>query len=298
VTFRRILILAGILLILFLGMYTWNQRTRTLDELATDTGLELTGAVLAPLRAMQDSLRELWRRYFDLVNMREESERLKARLGELETRLEIYGELLAELERLRKLIDLPEDPVWKPLGARVLAGRMGPNAVLASIVINRGYMTGGRPNTPLVTNEGLVGRILRASAHTANVLLLTDPGSRVAVITQSSRAFGILTGKGPDKPLEVNFVRRDANIKQGDILITAGLDRKFPKGIPAARVKSVAPSDYTQFLAIEAEPLVASRYLEEVILLEPTGIARLSEEPDDSPAEFVGPLVPQKTMAP
>ncbi|MDR2744827.1 MAG: rod shape-determining protein MreC [Desulfovibrio sp.] len=297
-TFRRILILAGILLILFLGMYTWNQRTRMLDDFAANVGLELTGAVLAPLRALQDTTREFWQRYFDLVNVREENRRLKARLEDLEERLEAHRESLAELERLRQLVDLPRDPAWKPVGARVLAGRMGPNAVLSSVVINRGYVTGGRPNTPVVTNKGLVGRILRASPHTANAMLLTDPGSRVAVAAQTSRALGILAGKGSGRLLEVNFVRRDADIKQGDILITAGLDQKFPKGIPAARVVSVAPSDYTQFLSVEAEPLVDLHHLEEVVLLEPTGSIRLPEEPDDAPAEFVGPPAPPKTAAP
>jgi rod shape-determining protein MreC len=279
-------------------MYTWNQRTRMLDDFAANVGLELTGAILAPLRALQDSTREFWRRYFDLVNVREENERLKARLEALETRLEAHREFLAELERLRRLVDLPGDPAWKPVGARVLAGRMGPNAVLASIVINRGYVTGGRPNTPVITNKGLVGRILHASPHTANVLLLTDPASRIAVAAQTSRAYGILTGQGSGRLLEVNFVRRDAGIKQGDILITAGLDRKFPKGIPAVRVVSVAPSDYTQFLVVEAEPLVDLYHLEEVILLEPTGIIGLPDEPDDASAEFVGPPAPPKTAAP
>jgi rod shape-determining protein MreC len=289
--------LAGLLLILFLGMYTWNQRTRTLDEFATNIGLELTGMVLAPLRALQDSVSDAWQCYFDLVNVREENARLKSRLNELETRLETHRESLTELERLRRLIDLPRDPGWKHLGARVLAGRVGPNAVLVSIVINRGYMTGGRPNIPIITNKGLVGRILRAGPHTANVLLLTDPGSRIAVFTQNSRSFGILTGRGADKPLEVNFMRRDASIRQGDILITAGLDQKFPKGIPVARVKNVAPSDYTQFLAIEAEPLADLLNLEEVILLESTGIARLPDA-DGDPVEFVGPPAPQKTANP
>jgi rod shape-determining protein MreC len=286
------------LLILFLGMYTWNQRTRTLDDFAANVGLELTGAVLAPLRALQDSTREFWQRYLDLVNVREENERLRARLEDLEARLETHRESLAELERLRRLVDLPKDSGWKPVGARVLAGRMGPNAVLASIVINRGYVTGGRPNTPVITNKGLVGRILRAGPHTANALLLTDPGSRIAVAAQTSRSFGILTGKGSGRPLEVNFVRRDADIRKGDILITASLDQKFPKGIPAARVVSVAPSDYTQFLAVEAEPLVDLHHLEEVVLLEPTGAVGLPDEADEAPAEFVGPPAPSKTAAP
>ena len=295
---RRILIFAGVLLILFLGMYSWNQRTRTLDDFAANIGLELSGAVLKPMRYIKDVGTGFWERYFDLVGVREENERLQARVADLESRLLANGEDLAELKRLRALVQLPVDASWRPLGARVLAGRMGTNAVLDSITISRGYTTGGRPGTPLVTHLGLVGRVLRASAHTATALLLTDPGSRIAVFSQNSRALGILAGQGTGRRLEVNFVQRDANVKQGEVLITSGLDGKYPKGIPVSRVLSVAPSDYTQFMAIYAEPLVDLQHLEEVLLLEPTGIAQPEPEPEGPPPVFVGPPAPPAAVTP
>ncbi len=290
---RRILILAGVLLILFLGMYSWNQRTHALDDLAASVGLEVGGAVLRPLRAVQDVFSGFWDRYFDLVDVRGENLRLKARVDELESRLLASGEDLAELRRLRELVQLPVDVSWRPLGARVLAGRLGPNAVLDSITISRGYATGGRPGTPLVTHLGLVGRVLKASPHASTALLITDPGSRVAVFGQESRAPGILMGKGKGRELEVNFVQRDASVKNGEILVTSGLDGKYPKGLPVARVVSVAPSDYTQFMAVAAVPLVDLQHLEEVLLLEPSGIAPPPEEPEGPPPIFVGPPEPE-----
>lgn len=292
VTLRRFLLLAGVLLILFLGMYSWNQRTRMLDDAAATLGLEMTGAVLSPLRSLQDRGESLWERYFDLVGVREENERLRQRIEELEARLLANGEDLAELKRLRELVQLPVDAGWRPLGARVLAGRMGPNAVLDSITISRGYSTGGRPGTPLVTHLGLVGRVLKASAHSSIALLLTDPSSRIAVFSQESRAPGILTGQGIDRKLEVNFVQRAAKVAPGEILVTSGLDGKYPKGIPAARVLSVAPSDYDQFMAITAEPLVDLHHIEEVLLLEPTGAPR-PVDLGEPPKEFVGPPAPR-----
>ena len=293
-TLRRLLLLAGILLILFLGMYSWNQRTRVLDDLAAKLGLEITGAVLSPIRSAQDAAENMWDRYFDLVGVREENEALKQKVDELEARLLANGEDLAELKRLRALVQLPVDQTWRPLGARVLSGRMGPNAVLDSITISRGYSTGGRPGTPLVTHLGLVGRVLKASAHSSIVLLLTDPSSRIAVFSQESRAPGILMGMGTGQKLEVNFVQRDAKVKPGEIIITSGLDGKYPKGIPVARVLRVAPSDYTQFMAIKAEPLVDLQHLEEVLLLESTGAPR-PLEPGEAPKEFVGPPAPKST---
>lgn len=290
---RRILILAGVLLILFLGMYSWNQRTHALDDIAAAVGLEVGGAVLGSVRSVQDVTAGFWDRYFALVDVREENLRLKARVDELEARLLASGEDLAELRRLRELVQLPVDVSWRPLGARVLAGRLGPNAVLDSITISRGYATGGRPGTPLVTHLGLVGRVLKASPHASTALLITDPGSRVAVFGQESRAPGILMGKGMGRELEVNFVQRDAGVKNGEVLVTSGLDGKYPKGLPVARVVSVAPSDYTQFMAVSAVPLVDLQHLEEVLLLEPSGVAPPPEEPEGPPPVFVGPPEPE-----
>lgn len=291
-TLRRLLIFAGLLLILFLALYSWNRRTRALDSLATNVGLEITSWALKPMRAVQDKLGGFWERYFDLVEVREENIRLKARLEELEAQVLASGEDLAELKRLRELIQFPVDIRWRPLAARVLAGRLGPNGVLDSITISRGYANGARPGTPLVTSKGLIGRVLRSSAHASTVLLITDQGSRVAVFGQESRAPGILKGQGMGEDLEVDFVQRDASLREGEVLVTSGLDDKYPKGLPVARVTKVMPSDYTQFMAVGARPLVDLQHLEEVLLLEKSGLDLPPEEPEGPPPVFVGPPLP------
>lgn len=290
---RRALVLAGISLIIFLAMYSWNRRTGALDNLASSVGLEISASVLRPIRAIQDVASDFWGRYFDLVGVREENLRLKARVEELEAQVLATGEDMAELRRLRALVRFPVDARWRPLAARVLAGRLGPNATLDSITISRGYATGARPGVPLVTHLGLVGRVLRASPHASTALLVTDPGSRVAVFGQETRAPGILKGHGMGKDLEVDFVQRDASMKEGEILVTSGLDEKYPKGLPIARVTRVAPSDYTQFMAVSARPLVDLQHLEEVLLLEKSGVEiEPEEEPAEAPAQLVGPPIP------
>ncbi len=289
---RRILLLAGVLLILFLVMFSWNRHTQVLDDLATNVGLEISAAILHPLRSVQDVVTGFWNRYFDLVDVREENLRLKARMEELEARLLAMGEDQAELKRLRELVQFPVDIRWRPLTARVLAGRLGPNGVLDSITISRGYVNGARPGIPLVTHMGLVGRVLRSSAHASTVLLITDPASHVAVYGQESRAAGILKGTGTGKNLEVSFVQRDAGMKNGEVLVTSGLDNKYPKGLPVGRVTKIAPSDYTEFMAVSASPLVNLQHIEEVLLLEKSGQELPPEEPDGPPPVLVGPPRP------
>lgn len=267
---RRYFLLPVLLLFLYLGMYTWNQRTGALDTLSTQAGLEITGTVLKPIATLHKTVAEFWEKYLDLVGVREENERLKADIISIQSQLIEAGEDKAELERLRSLLSLPQDKAWRPVGARVLAGRLGPNSVLETVILSRGYLTGAAPGTPIVTSLGLVGRVLRASAHTSTALLLTDPGSRIAVLGQQTRAPGILTGRGLRHPLEVRFMARASSVKDGEILVTSGLDGVYPKGIAVARVISVAPSDYSQFMAVLAVPLVDMEHLEEVLLLEPT----------------------------
>lgn len=217
-----------------------------------------------------------------MERLREENERLKADLISIQSQLIEAGEDKAELERLRNLLSLPPDRAWRPVGARVIAGRLGPNSVLETVILSRGYLTGAAPGTPIVTNLGLVGRVLRASAHTSTALLITDPGSRIAVLGQQTRAPGILTGRGLRHPLEVRFMARSAGVADGEILVTSGLDGVYPKGIAVARVVSVAPSDYSQFMAVLAVPLVDMEHLEEVLLLEPT--EQTSVAPAPAPA--------------
>ena len=293
---RRFLFFPVILLFLFLGLFTWNQRTGRLDALTVNLGLELTGAVLAPVVSLHNEARVLYARYLDLVGIREENDILKAEVVRMRGELGTLAEDQAELRRLRALLTLPDADVWKPIGARVIAGRIGPNAALESVTISRGYLSGGAPGTPVVTNLGVVGRVLRASPNTATVLLLTNTGSRIAVLSQQTRTPGILAGRSARQSLEMRFVTRYYTIHPGEILMTSGLDGAYPKGIPVARVLSVAPSGFHQFQEVFAEPLVDMERLEEVLLLERP--AKLATGDADSVSPVLQadppPALPQK----
>ena len=98
------------------------------------------------------------------------------------------------------------------------------------------------------------------------MLLLVDPGSRIAVISQESRIQGVLVGEAR-QPLEMRFVSHNDVIRAGEILVTSGLDDAFPKGIPVARVLSATPSDLSPFQSIQAAPLAALSDLEELLLI-------------------------------
>ena len=263
--------MGGIVLVFFgyLALYTWNSRTGFLDAFATNSGLEATRHILRPAVWVKETVSAHWREYLALVDVAGENARLREELRRAEQFLASVREDQAELARLRALAAFQTPEGWTPLGTRIVAGRFGPLAALESVMLDRGFATGAAPGTPLATHKGVVGQVLRASPHASTALLLTDPGFRVAVISQESRVPGVLAGSGARLPLEVRYVAQNAQLKVGELLITSGLDSEFPKGIPVAKVLAVQPGDETLFQQVQAAPVVQLEEVEEALLLIP-----------------------------
>lgn len=268
-------------LFLYLSLYAWNARTGVLDDVASRSGLEFVGLVVKPGQWMADQTQALWKRYLYLLDLRQENDALRTRLDSMTLELAQVHEQAAEVHRLRRLLSFAPPEEWDGIGARVMAHRMGPNAVLESIIIDKGTLGGIDVNTPVATPDGLVGRVLRAGLSVSTVLLITDHNSKVPVLGRTNRTAGILTGQGPGRPLEVRYVPLNATLEVGEILITSGLAQIHPKGLPAARVVAVERSDISLFLTVRAEPLVDLRDLEEVLLLLP---GTRPEQPGAQPA--------------
>ena len=290
-------------LFLYLGLFAWNARTGYLDTVAERTGLEIVGVVLSPVVWIKDQFASYWRSYIALIDVAEENSRLRADLRKAQSAATLTAEERGELERLRALLRL--DALYERPGfaARVIAKRLGPQAVLKTFTVNKGFLDGAIVGTPVVTETGVVGRILRTAPHAATVLMLTDPGFRLAVISQESRTPGILMGStGNQRRLEVAYVAQNAQIAAGELLITAGVDGGFPKGIPVGMVTLVTPGNETLFLQVHASPLVDLERLEEVILLHEDGagpplLERLPDPVEPDPLLPPGSHLPPRDAA-
>jgi rod shape-determining protein MreC len=110
-----------------------------------------------------------------------------------------------------------------------------------------------------------VGKVLTVLPGTAKVMLLTDPGSTLAVRVQRNREEGLLEGKLDRCALK--YVSYYADIQEGDLLVTSGLDGIFPKGLPVATVVKVSKHEATAFQSVLAAPTVGLSRLEEVMVL-------------------------------
>ena len=269
---RRLALIIACALMLFLGVYTWNQRTGHWDRICASIGLEFSGGVMRGFSSVESSVTGFWENYVALRGVKKRNDALERKVQELEMRLASASEDLAELARLRRMLHLDFPLTWPAVASRVLAQRMGPNAALDTIMLSSGYMSGAAAGTPVVSWQGVVGRVLKAGPGTSVVLLLTDTGSRVSVLTSEGRVQGILAGGGPGHPLELRFVRQNAPVRVGELLVTSGVDSVYPKGIPVARVTAVSRGGSSRsgssLLEIQAEPLADVLHLEEVFLLQ------------------------------
>lgn len=267
--FSRIFWTLVLLFVAYLSLYTWNWRTGHLDHFTASTGLEFVGWVLVPGKWAQHRAVLFWERYLYHVGLSKENELLHARLTDLEMEVARLQEAEAQASRLREFLSIAVPEGWVFQGARVIGQRVGPNAVLETILVDKGKGHGIGESTPVFTPNGVVGRVHRRSQHFSSVLLITDPNSRIAVISKTGRTPGILSGDGAGNPLQVMYIPLNAPLNEGDILLTSGVAGIFPKGLAAARVTRIVRSNISLFLQVWAEPLVDLKLLEEVLLLKP-----------------------------
>ncbi|GAU08677.1 rod shape-determining protein MreC [Desulfoplanes formicivorans] len=253
----------------YITIYTWNAKTGVLDRFVTSTGLEAVGAVLVPGKSVHREVVRFWERYVYLVGVRQENERLRQEMDDLRMTLHDLREKEFRVDRLENLLGFDPPSGWKRIGARVVGHRIGGNAVLQSLVIDKGKRAGLRFDTPVISPQGVIGRVHRPGLHFSTVLLLVDPNSHIPVMGATSRIPALVEGQGEGQPLLVKYVPLNDVLSEGEILVTSGLGGIFPKGLPVARVSQVTRSSISLFQDILAQPLVRAQRQEEVLLLVP-----------------------------
>ncbi|WP_320006503.1 rod shape-determining protein MreC [Maridesulfovibrio sp.] len=264
---KRAAIAVIIGLFVYLSLYSWNLRSGQLDRLAGFTGLEIVKWVLWPCEWVHDQSMDFLDKYVYLVGLKQLNDQLSSQNDLMRLEIMKLREKAAEAERYRLLLGIKPVENWKTYGARVIAHRMGPTAALDSIIINKGIASGVKHDTPVITPLGVVGRVVEPGLSASKAMLLTDLNSRISVRGQIHRSTGLLIGKGEGVPLSVKYMKLNAPVTEGEVLVTSGLAGLFPPGLPVARITSVERSDISLFLTVEAKPLVNMQKIEEVLLM-------------------------------
>ncbi|MBI5050029.1 MAG: rod shape-determining protein MreC [Nitrospirae bacterium] len=202
--------------------------------------------------------------YILTVGKEDENRRLMAKIKEYEKDRSRFADVMSENKRLRDLLELKSQRVDYVTSAGVIA--RDPTNWFQIFWINKGVEDGIRKDMVAVTPSGLVGKIHKVLPDTANIILITDINSSVAVRFQSHGLEGILEGKGTNK-CYLKYVPQEEDVKIGERLITSGLDGIYPEGLRGGFVSKVIKKGYGLFQYIEVTPMQNLNAIQEVAIL-------------------------------
>ncbi len=259
---RRLLFL----LLLGAALLVFHARTKKPGELNALDRIVLT--VSAPVqRGATWAYRwaeAVWHDYLFLIDVQQRNERLEREVTALRQRLNELHEMELENRRLRKLLDFSEQHARPMYTARVVG--YDPTSRYRTIRIDRGTHGGVFRGLPVVTARGVVGRVLRAWADYADVLLLTDPQSGVDALVQRTRARGTVEGVG-EASLRLKYLLRLDEVRPGDLVVTSGFDNVFPPGLVIGTVSRLRRRSSGVFQEVQITPAVDMSRIEEVAIL-------------------------------
>jgi len=205
----------------------------------------------------------VWEGYFALHHAHVENEQLKAELGELQLRNRELESQAAEGQRLAGLLSFHEaHPETSMLAAQVIDASADPAS--RTMFINRGDRDHIRRNMGVITPEGIVGKIVETYPTKSEVLLISDKDSGVGALLADTRTHGVVKGGGDSGP-HLDYVVNDEKVHAGEVVVTSGEDRIFPKDLLVGKVAEFHPGN--PFQVIRVAPAVRLDRLEDVLVL-------------------------------
>lgn len=218
---------------------------------------QVAAVVVYPLQRIAAAPASIARRIGDFFtthgSMREDNARLRRENFENAALLMQLKALQTENQQLRELLVVRKRLDIELAAAEVLYAARDPFS--RKLVIDRGSQQDVRPGQAVVDDRGLVGQVTRAYPWLAEVTLVTDKGQFVPVQNVRNGLRAVLSGTGSDGSLELRFIPLNADFRNGDELVTSGIDGVYPPGLPVARVAEVERSVEQIFARITCTPL-------------------------------------------
>ena len=217
----------------------------------------------------------------DVASLRQQNAQLEAQLSQAQAQVIELQQQLSEAQILYSLLDFArQNPENRYAAATVIGREYSP--LLQLIYIEHGSDDGLRRGMPVVTTQGLVGRIDAVTATAARVQLITDTSSAVNVRLKDSQTEAILTGSITGD-LSVDMVPQDVKIQPGELIVTSGLGGTYPENLVIGQVISVRKRENDLFQTASIQPVVDFANLKVVLVI-------TNFKPVD-----ITPLVPQPT---
>lgn len=232
----------------------------------------ITRLALNPLISVQtwlstrfNAIQDYMRAPQDVTRLSQRNAELEAEVARLQSEIISLQQQIAETRLLSSLVDFARvNPEYRYLGAAVIS--RDPSPFLQYVIINRGSDDGLRRGMPVVTAQGLVGRVAAVTAGAARVQLITDASSTINIRLDPSRAQGILLGQVTGE-VSLDMIPRQAEISPGELVLTSGLGGNYPPDILIGQIASVRSRETDLFQRASVQPVVDFSQLEIVLVI-------------------------------
>jgi rod shape-determining protein MreC len=207
-------------------------------------------------------------RFVELAHARAENHELAKENARLRAELAELRRLAAESARYQRLLGLRDQTPAETIAARIISIDASPYFRVARVELDRGEGVVKR-GMPVLTPEGVVGRIGQVSGKTSNIMLLVDPRSAIDVVVPRTGGRGILRGKSGENGYRcsIEYLTQGQAAQVGDKVVTSGLGGAFPRDLPVGKVTAVLPGAAGLFQDVEVTPDVDFARLSEVLVV-------------------------------
>jgi len=259
---RRFLV-GVFLLIVLLFLFLPRQSQEWVGQIGGPLALILEGP-LHLVATIQKSAGETWGQYIAFQQVWEENQQLKLEIQKLQGEQNRLREQAILAMDYQKLSAYQATAPMVTVQAHII-GRKVSNWYRA-MILDKGARDGIHTEMGVITEAGVVGRIVRVNPMTSIMLLLSDPNVAITGMIQSSRDEGIIKGT-PQGTIHMNYLPPLSSVQVGDKIVTSGLTDDFPRGLQIGRIQQVTKAATDLFQSGEVTPIVDFSKLEGVLII-------------------------------
>ncbi len=197
--------------------------------------------------------------------LKAENDRLHSEHFLLQAHVQKLAALDAENRRLRTLLEASVNVSERVSVADIVAVDIDPYA--RKLVLNKGRREGVYEGQPLIDGAGVMGQIIEVGEPSSVAMLITDTGHSLPVMLNRTGLRAIAVGMGASGEMDLPHLPNSTDIKKGDILVTSGLDGRFPPNYPAAIITYAEKKSGQPFMQVRATPAARLEHNREVLLV-------------------------------
>jgi len=248
-----------------------------------DNARNVLAAVVNPFQRLfampADGLSRVGEFFVTSAQLRRENDQLRRDALNDAAALQIQRAVAAENDNLRHLLGMSKRLERSSTAAEILHAPRDPFA--RRVVVDRGAQQGLRPGLAVVDRLGVIGQVTRVFPFSSEVTLITDKEQAVPIQVLRSGVRGVTFGIGYDGTLELRFMPVNADIQNGDLLVTSGIDGTYPPGLPVAVVSNIERNAAYAFARITCTPAAGVSSYGQVLIV---GAAETSSNKPPLPA--------------